>query len=365
MPAVATTSVPRFALGIAILLATVTAVAPGIRSGIVPAARATAVTAAISPESPPGPVLATDRAGDPSVVATGAGRVLVATGPLVRRARWDPRDGWRWIAPALQRLPRWAKSGAVWAADLARVDGRWVLYYAAPVRGLGKGRRCIGVATAATAYGTFRPVDARPLVCHARADVPTAHDTVPRTPGLPRRGAIDPSFFRDSDGAPYLLYKTDGVPSSIRLLPLGPRGVAPARQSSELVRADWVMENPVVVHRDGFYHLLTSEDIWSKCSYRTVWRRSTDLATWPSRPRRVLLSRSTTRGLCGPGGADVLVVGNRPLLYFHGWVREGTTVPPEPPFVAGERGPAARRVLYGAVLRFVDDAPRVARYLRP
>lgn len=325
----------------------------------------TAVAPAADAAAYPDPVLTTDKSGDPSVVETRNGRVLVSTGPLIRRARWDPGEGWRWVRPALSRLPRWAVDDELWAADLARVGDRWVLYYAARVRGLGKGRRCIGVATARTAYGAFRPVDRRPLVCHARANTPLAWDTVPSTPGLPRRGAIDPAYFVADDGTPYLLYKTDGVPSSIRLLPLGPRGVAPARDatSSELVRADWVMENPALLQRGGFFHLFTSEDIWAKCSYRTVWRRSADLATWPTRPRRVLLSRATTGGLCGPGGADVLVVDGRPLMYFHGWVRNGTTIPPDPPFVAGGRGPAARRVLYGARLRFVDDVPQVARYL--
>lgn len=323
----------------------------------------TAAPAAAAPY--PDPILTTERSGDPSVVETRNGRVLVTTGPLVRRARWDPGEGWRWIRPALRRLPRWAVEDDVWAADLAKIKGRWVLYYAARVKGLGKGRRCIGVATAPTAYGAFRPMDARPLVCHRRAKTPTAWDTVPNAPGLPRRGAIDPSYFVDDAGTPYLLYKTDGVPSSIRMLPLGPNGLAPAAgaTSSELVRADWVMENPVVLQRGGFYHLFTSEDSWAKCSYRTVWRRSTDLATWPTRPRRVLLSRATTDGLCGPGGADVIEVGGRPQMYFHGWVRDGTTIPPTPPFVAGGRGPRAHRVLYGALLRFVDDVPAVARYL--
>ncbi len=313
----------------------------------------------------PDPVVTTEKSGDPSVVQTRTGRVLVTTGPLVRRARWDPGEGWRWIRPALSRLPRWAVADDVWAADLARVGDQWVLYYAARVKGLGKGRRCIGVATAPTAYGVFGPVDRRPLVCHARADTPRAWDTVPDAPRLPRRGVIDPSYFVEDDGTPYLLYKTDGRPSSIRMLPLGPRGLAPAAGeiSSELVRADWVMENPVVLQRSGYYHLFTSEDSWARCSYRTVWRRSTDLATWPTRPRRVLLSRASTDGLCGPGGADVLVVDGRPLMYFHGWVRDGTTTPPGPAFVAGAHGPPAHRVLYGARLRFARDVPGVARYL--
>ena len=325
----------------------------------------TALAVPVAAARYPDPIITTEKSGDPSVVETLNGRVLVTTGPRVRRARWDPGEGWRWISPALSRLPRWAvTNGDVWAADLARVGDRWVLYYAARVRGLGKGRRCIGVATAPTAYDSFRPVDARPLVCHARADTPRAWDTVPHAPGLPRRGAIDPSYFVDR-GTPYLLYKTDGRPSSIRMLPLGPRGTAPAAgaTSGELVRADWVMENPVMLRRRGFYHLFTSEDIWSRCSYRTIWRRSTDLATWPTRPRRVLLSRETTDGLCGPGGADVLVVGGRTLMYFHGWVLDKNLRPPDPPFVAGPPGRPAHRVLYGARLRFVDHVPVIARYV--
>ncbi|KAA1421643.1 family 43 glycosylhydrolase [Nocardioides humilatus] len=317
----------------------------------------------------PEPILTSDRTGDPSVVETLNGRVMVATGPLVRRARWDPGEGWRWIDPALARLPRWAAPrGDVWAPDLARFGDQWVLYYSAPVRGLGPTGRCIGMATAPTAYDTFRPIDARPLVCFPRADTPPAYDQVPAKGGLPRRGLLDPSVFVDDDEAPYLLYKTDGRPSSIRLLPLAPRGLGPAEGavSTELVRADWVMENPVVLRRGDYYHLFTAEDLWSKCSYRTVWRRSTDLTVWPLRPRRVLLSRSTTGGLCGPGGADVLVARDapdRPLLYFHGWVLDRNLTPPDPPFVAGPPGRRAHRVLYGARLRFVDDVPSIVGYL--
>lgn len=315
----------------------------------------------------PEPILTTDTTGDPSVVETLNGKVMVATGPLLRRARWDPGEGWRWISPPLRRLPRWAATGRgdVWAADLARFGDRWVLYYAVPVRGLGRAGRCIGTATAPTAYDPFRPVDARPLVCYGRADTPRAWDTVPAKGGLPRRGLIDPSVFVDDDATPYLLYKTDGRPSSIRLLPLRADGLAPAdgAVSTELVRADWVMENPAVLRVGDSYHLFTSEDFWAKCSYRTVWRRSTDLSTWPGRPRRVLLSRATTGGLCGPGGADVVVVDGRPLMYFHGWVLDSNLTPPDPPFTGGAPGRPAHRVLYGARLRFVDDAPTVAGYL--
>ncbi|UMG94553.1 family 43 glycosylhydrolase [Nocardioides sp. TF02-7] len=313
----------------------------------------------------PRPVFAADRTGDPSVARTASGRVLVATGPLVRRARWEPGRGWRWTRPALRRLPRWARAGEVWAADIARVGRRWVLYFAAPVRGLGEGRRCIGVATAPTAYAAFRPVDRRPLVCHAGARTPRAADTVPGTRGLPRRGVIDPSLFVDRGGRRHLLYKTDGIPSSIRLLPLGRSGLAPApgAVSTELFRYDGVTENPVVLRRGDTYHLLTSEEDWSRCSYRTMVRTSTTLTDWSAARPVPLLTRRSTRGLCGPGGADVLVEGGRTLMFFHGWVRRRTTVPPRPPFWLGHRGPAAHRALYAARLAFPDGRPAIARFL--
>lgn len=315
----------------------------------------------------PDPVLTSGAVGDPSVARTATGRVVVATGPLAPRARWEQGSGWRWTSrPALARLPGWAREGHVWAPDLARVAGRWVLYFAAPVAGLGRNRRCIGVATAPTAFDRFRPVGNRPLVCHRRADTPLALDPVPGTTGLPRKGVIDPSLFVDADGSPYLLYKTDGQPSSIRLLRLGRRGLAPAAgaRSRELIRHRAVVENPVVVRRGDTYHLLTSVGPWDRCGYREVARRSTNLTAWDGSRSEVLLSRRSTDGLCGPAGADVLTVGRRKLLYFHGWAVDGTTRPPQPPFRAGHRGPSARRVLYGARLAFDGGGPVVGRHLR-
>ena len=340
------------------------------RPTLAAAALGLALTAAVLPAPSsaadrPEPVLSSGRVGDPSVVRTKTGLVVVATGSLAPRARWEKGEGWRWIRPALARLPRWARDGDVWAADLGRVGERWVLYFAAPVAGLGKNRRCIGVATAATAFDRFRPVGRRPLVCHPRADTPKALDRVPGDKGLPKRGVIDPSLFVDADGSPYLLYKTDGQPSSIRLLPLGPRGLAPAAGtvSFELLRNDRVVENPVVLRKGEAYHLFTSQGPWDRCGYRQVWRSSTDLADWSAATSEVLLSRASTDGLCGPAGGDVLTLGRRKLLYFHGWAVNGTTTPPEPPFRAGHWGPAARRVMYGARLSFADGIPEVTRYL--
>lgn len=312
----------------------------------------------------PDPALTSAPVGDPSLARAGKGTVLVATGALVPRARWDRGKGWRWTRPALRRLPSWARAGGVWAADIARVGDGWRLYYSAPVAGLGRYGRCIGVAVAASAHARFRPVGRRPLACPRRASTPDALDQVPGGEGLPKRGVIDPSLLVD-EGRPFLLYKTDGIPSSIRLLPLNRRGTAPRRdeRSRELLRSDGVIENPVVLRDGDDYVLLTSEGDYSRCTYRETWRRSASLTDWSGSARHPLLSRRSTGGLCGPGGADVLETPDRTTLWFHGWVREGTTRPPRPPFWFGHRGPKARRVLYGAVLRMVDGEPRIGRWL--
>ena len=93
---------------------------------------------------------------------------------------------------------------------------------------------------------------------------------------------IDPSFFRDADGTPYLLYKTDRVPSTVRIVPLSPTGqsVAPGATSLELVRSAGVIENPVVTQRPEGYVMLASEGDWTRCGYATTWRSSPFLLDW-------------------------------------------------------------------------------------
>ena len=134
-------------------------------------------------------------------------------------------------------------------------------------------------------------------------------------------GAIDPSFFLDTDGTPYLLYKTDGRPSSIRILALTPDGLhpAPGAYSQELVNNAGVLENPVMVNRGGRYYLFNSFNDYARCNYATVYRTSTSLLDWSHSRSRVLLNRRKTHGLCGPGGADVLTKPRGTVMYFEAW----------------------------------------------
>lgn len=313
----------------------------------------------------PRPVLAGKALGDPAVALAGRDRVMVATGALVLRAVLRAGSGhWSWRSDALKRLPRWARgSGGVWGPDLARIGQRWVLYYAAPVRGLGGGAHCIGVATSPTPYGRFQPVDTRPLVCQKGILAPRAYDMVRESRGLPRRGVIDPSYFRDHSGRSYLLYKTAGRPSSIRMLPLAHGGLArrPNTHSVELIRSRGTIENPTVIRPHRRYYLFASEGRWSTCGYHETWRSSTRLTRWTpaSRP---LLTQSSTHGVCGPGGASVVRDGPRSTVYFHGWVRPDGSAPMQTHRAVGT---SAGRAMYAGRLRWRHGRPVVTTFREP
>lgn len=332
------------------------------------AALAVGAPALASPDVPR-PVLNVNLA-DPAVVVAGGTFVAFGTGDLTPRA-WSQREGagWRRTGRALTRLPRWASSGAVWAVDVQRVRGRWLLYFAAPVDGIVEAGRCIGVATSATLRGRFRPVDDRPLVCPAYADTPRAEDPLqPRDRSLPRAGVIDPSVFVDGDGTAYLLYKTDRIPSSIRLVPLSQDGrhVRTGAVSQELLRYDGVIENPVLVRRPEGYVLLLSEGDYTRCGYRTLYRLSGSLLDWTQASGGVLMSKRLT-GLCGPGGADVVDVpgAEQQRIFFHGWTCSRQPLPCEGTLKWDhhQRRYHGIRALYAARLAWADGVPRIAGWI--
>jgi hypothetical protein len=317
------------------------------------------------------PVLPAQGFADPSVVRFSGGYVALATGIGAPRATaTNPRGPWRMRSRAMPRVPAWARSAQVWASDMMRIHHRWLLYYSVPVRGLGREGRCIGVATSRSALGRFRPVGHRPLVCPRAARTRRAWDTMAhRGRNLPRGGVIDPSVFRGASGRPYLLYKTQGYPASIRVLPLSPGG-ARARhhaRSRQLVRSRGIVENPVMLRRHGRFVLLTSEGFYGDCHYRTTWRRSKHLMRWKHARPHTLLRRAGL-GVCGPGGADVVTVrGRRSLVFFHGWTCWGGRLPCPPGFrMTHARGLRAHRTLFAAHLRWTHHGkPRVRRFLQP
>jgi beta-xylosidase len=368
--------------------------------------------------------------GDPSVLKTIKKYVVVATGAKVNRALSKDGKVWKWKSSALAAFPSWAKpnGGDIWAADIAKVGHRYLLYFSAPVKGKTISSRCIGVATATKANGQFYPIPGPPLVCPTWsklgaedqvADVvepstppsptatpsecltptgspspgdgesspgdgastpsdglPTVYPTPdcgPSTPPAPVTsswviGAIDPSLFVDYDGTPYLLYKTDGRPSSIRMLPLSGDGLhaAPGATSRQVVQYSGVLENPVMIHRSGQYYLFDSQGDYARCSYMTVWRSSPTLAGLTTAGAHRLLTRKNTKKLCGPGGADVLVQPNRVLMYFEAWTCKKYKACHKNFWFFSKKDAKKnpKRALYAVKLGFPGGVPVVKKFLK-
>lgn len=305
---------------------------------------------------------------DPAVAAYKKGLVAVATGQKAKRAwQYKPDRKWRDIGPALLERPRWSTTGKVWAADIVQAGDRWLLYYAVTVRGLRRQSRCIGVAAAPTPLDQFRPLGRHPLVCPKRARAPRAADQV-HGAVQPREGVIDPSAFVDANGDRYLLYKTQGYPSTIRILPLDASGTGKAagERSQELVRSRDTIENPVLVRSGPGYVLFTSEGEFSDCGYRTTWRYAGRLERL-DRVRRHRLFRPLRDQVCGPGGADLVrLASGANLIFFHGWTCHDAPTACRPGFRLGRHGHRRPiRSTYAAELLWEGTSPRVGALLPP
>jgi hypothetical protein len=328
-------------------------------------ATSTTVSRADVTTFPPRPLFWERPLADPSVVHDGTRWFAAGTGWRGGTSTSTQEyAGWVPGAPLLDSRPLWARNGDVWAPEVERAaDGTWLAYYSIPVIGLPDvNDRCIGVATSPDLATPFTPLHSQPLACPSGAATAPASDVVPTEAGLPRRGVIDPSSYVAPDGRRFLLYRTQGTPSSIRMVRLTRSGLRAAGPSREILRDPGIVENPELVDARGRHHLLLSRGDFARCGYRTVWRESASIRRgWQSAPERVLLDREGT-GICGPGGADY-VAGTPNRLFVHGWVCDGVNAPCESTY--SSRSDVVRRghrVLYLARLRWTADGPRLARF---
>ena len=225
----------------------------------------------------------------------GNGNVPVATstsltGPWTRRP------------DAMPTLGAWANGGLTWAPDVSqRADGRFLLYYTARSRAVG--RQCIGAALATSPLGPFAAVGAGPLVCNGGEG-----------------GDIDASSFVDTTGARYLLYKDDGnaigQPTSLWLQGVAADGVTLQGGRVELLRSGrpeeaGIIEAPVLTRAGGRYVLFYSLGGYGGDGYQTSYASAAALTGPYTKAYRSLLTTSTVDGAVrGPGGADV--VGDQP-----------------------------------------------------
>jgi hypothetical protein len=248
---------------------------------------------------------------DPDVIVVGQTYFAYATNSVagnIQILQSSDLTHWTGIGNALPSLPRWAAPNYTWAPSVAQLGGRFVLYYA--VNLAGSKTECISVATASLPQGPYHDASKSPLECQ---------------PAL--GGSIDPSSFVDSDGTPYLLWKSGGPLAKIWSEPLDPAGTAFASGAAPtallIPTRSWeagTVEAPDMVVANGRHYLFFSGNNWDRASYAV----GVAVCTGPlgpcldASPKPLLASEP---GAAGPGGPSVFKdVSGTYWIAFHAWV---------------------------------------------
>lgn len=140
---------------------------------------------------------------------------------------------WEYRGEAFETKPDW-KSGHLWAPEIARYDGRYVLYYSYSL--WGDSNPGIGVATADSIEGPY-----------------TDHGRLFLSSEIGVDNSIDP-YFRVEDGTPYLvwgsfhgIYGVELTPDSLDWKP-----------GTTFLLGGRAYEAPTIVEREGYYYLFLS-----------------------------------------------------------------------------------------------------------
>jgi hypothetical protein len=248
---------------------------------------------------------------DPDVILVGQTYYAYATNSVagnIQILRSTDITHWTAVGNALPSLPQWAAPNFTWAPSVAQIGGQYLLYYAA--NPAGSGTECISVATASQPEGPYVDRTSGPLECQ-------------RALG----GSIDPSSFVDSNGTPYLLWKSGGPGSSKiwseQLTAAGTAFATGATATGLLVPVHpWesgTVEAPDLVKANGHYFLFFSGNEWNSAKYAV----GVAVCTGPLGPcldssAQPLLASGA--GAEGPGGPSVFMDATGSWwMAFHAW----------------------------------------------
>ena len=190
--------------------------------------------------------------------------------------------------------------------------GRVLVYYVARKRG---GPLCVAAATAAQPSGPYE--DQGPILCQPD-------------------GSIDPSFVRDENGTPYLIWKEDGnsigKPTPIFAQPLTADLLHLTGKKTELIEnepASWeggVVEGPYILQHAGYFYLFYAGNACcgTECHYAEgVARAKRLLGPWQKDPANPIIVPNDAWKCPGHGTAVVDPKG-RTYLIYHAYPAAGT-----------------------------------------
>ncbi|SEN17177.1 Glycosyl hydrolases family 43 [Stigmatella aurantiaca] len=200
--------------------------------------------------------------------------------------------------------PSWTSSD-FWAPEIHRVGSRYIAYYTARAT---NGVLSIGAATAPSPLGPFTDLG-RPLI----------QDT--------KMGMIDATFFTDTAGTKYLVWKADGnavgqkTPIYGQALSADGLSLVGTRQTLITNDRSWeggVVEAPWVVAKDGYYYLFYSGNAYYNGTYAIgVARATSPLGPYTKASAPIL---KTVPGWEGPGHGSVITApSGTSVMVYHAW----------------------------------------------
>ncbi|KAL9058258.1 MAG: hypothetical protein Q9162_001857 [Coniocarpon cinnabarinum] len=272
------------------------------------------VTSVHVKRSEAGPKLGGMNFPDPTVFHEGNTWYAFATdgnGKRVQMASSTDFNTWTYIdRDAMPTVGGWvnAASAQVWAPSVVKVDdGSFVMYYSAATKQDNR-KHCVGAASSSTITGPYTP-QPNALYCP-----------------LDRGGAIDASWFVDTGGQRYVLYKIDGnsighggscgnsvnpiVPTPILMQAVAGDGVTPQGDPVQLfdnagASDDGIVEAPSLVKApDGTYVLFFSSGCYRTPDY-TVNYATSNAVFGPYTRAAAPLFKTGTDGLSAPGGMTI------------------------------------------------------------
>lgn len=252
---------------------------------------------------------------DPTIVRIGKTYWTTSTSgdwaPEFSLYRSNDLHHWTAAGAVFPHTPAWAESD-FWAPELVYDGGRVLVYYVARKRG---GPLCIAAATASRPQGPY--TDHGPIICQPD-------------------GSIDPSFVRDKQGRPYLIWKEDGnsiqKPTVIWAQPLTDDLLHLTGEKTQLLVNDppsWeggVVEAPYILrHADRFYLFYAGNACCGReCNYAEgVARADHLLGPWLKDPANPII-RPNGGWKCPGHGTAVETKKGEDYFLYHAYPMVGT-----------------------------------------
>lgn len=270
---------------------------------------------------------------DPSIIKVGNHYYAFATGGNGHNLQFSKATSpnGRWLCPqqvkgfkylgSKDHLPWAVERQSVWAPDVHRLaSGKYIMYFSTKYKANnGEGREAIGYAIARSPEGPW--------------EFPPAANHKPLIYRPNMGGDIDPSFFEDSDGKTYIVYKNDGnaehKADSLWVQQVGADGhtlVGHPFKMNGLTNpggnGQVTIEAPQIVRHGNEYVVFYSTGSYNDThpkgrpahNYTEHYATATSLrGPWKRGPKALLETGGDGGKLRGPGGATVL--GN--IIVFH------------------------------------------------